>query len=83
MELIQQMNEVNERKRQEKERIMRQEIEDERKIHHALSQMRDAFSKEENPRDGQSRGANSSFSQMPAPRSILKSREMGLNSSQQ
>lgn len=68
------MNEVAERKRQEKERLQRQEIEDDRKIHHALSQMREAFTKEENPREAPSRGANSSFSNH-LPRSILKSQE--------
>ena len=47
--LFEQMNDVKDRKRVEKERIMRQELEDDAKIHYELNQMREAFRKEENP----------------------------------
>lgn len=46
---MQQMQEVQERKRMEKERRKRQELEDDVKIHAQLDQMREAFRKEENP----------------------------------
>jgi len=42
------MREAKEKKLMEKERIQRQEMEDERKIHAALAQMGEAFRKEEN-----------------------------------
>jgi len=42
------MREAKEKKQMEKERIQRQEIEDEMKIHAALNQMREAYKKEEN-----------------------------------
>ena len=74
-ELLQQMNEAKEKKRMEKDRVNRQEVEDERKIHAALYQMREAFRKEENP-VGLSREAQSASSiSQNAPRSILKSQD--------
>lgn len=53
-ELFQQMNEAKEKKRIEQERIRRQELEDERKIFAQLDQMREAYRKEENPKDNAS-----------------------------
>lgn len=47
-ELFQQMQEAQERKKMEKERARRQEVEDEKKIRAALDQMKEAFRKEEN-----------------------------------
>ena len=47
--LLDQMHEQKERKRLEKERRERQEIEDEAKIHYQLNQMKEAFRREDNP----------------------------------
>ena len=54
------MNEALEKKNMEKERRRRQEIEDDRKIHAALDQMREDFRKEENPKDDVSQLRSSS-----------------------
>ena len=53
-ELMTQMLEAKEKKRLEKERLMRQEIEDDNKIHAALNQMKEAFQREENPNESRS-----------------------------
>ena len=67
----------------EKDRKLRQEVEDDRKIHAQLDQMREAFRKEENPNDGdfsrQSESANGlsrhEGRDPSGPRGILKSRD--------
>lgn len=76
------MQEASNKKKMEKDQRLRQEIEDDRKIHAQLDQMREAFRKEENPGDFSraSESANGVSRNDPdrdnsGPRGILKSRE--------
>ena len=63
--LMEQMNDVKERKRVEKERIMNQELHDDAKIHYELDQMREAFRKEESPDQRRTKVQVASTADMP------------------
>ena len=80
-ELMVQMQEATERKRMDKARRERQDIEDDVKIHAQLKQMGEAFRREENPTEGNRSNNGSALDRASQPsalgqaRGILKSRD--------